>query len=107
MNKSSFHKLVKIKAAKLILYTSHAVKQMNSEKRMITTNEVQDIVDNGAIIEYYPEDKRGASCLIAGKVKNRYIHVVCTPKDDYLAIITAYIPDPEKWDETFKKRKSK
>jgi hypothetical protein len=68
MNKSSFHKLIKIKAAKFILYTSHAVKQMISEERMITTNETEDIIDNGNIIEYYPEDKRGASCLIGGRV---------------------------------------
>jgi hypothetical protein len=25
---------------------------------------------------------------------NRAVHVVCSPKDEYLAIITAYLPDP-------------
>jgi hypothetical protein len=35
---------------------------------------------------------------------NRPIHVVCAPKDDYLAIITAYVPDPDKWTKDFRVR---
>lgn len=31
--------------------------------------------------------------------KSRPIHVVCTPKEDYLAIIKAYIPSDEEWEE--------
>ena len=37
-------------------------------------------------------------------VGNRAIHVVCSPKDTYLAIITAYIPDPALWSDDFTKR---
>ena len=36
---------------------------------------------------------------------NRPIHVVCSPKEDYLAIVTAYIPNKEEWENNFKKRK--
>jgi len=32
-------------------------------------------------------------------ITGRPVHVVCTPKEDYLAIITAYIPSMEEWDE--------
>jgi hypothetical protein len=32
------------------------------------------------------------------------IHVVCSPKDEYLAVITAYRPDPEQWSQDFRKR---
>jgi len=39
------------------------------------------------------------------KAEGRPVHVVCAPKDDYLAIITAYIPSLDEWDATFKKRK--
>ncbi|WP_433926253.1 DUF4258 domain-containing protein [Sorangium cellulosum] len=35
----------------------------------------------------------------------RPLHVVCAPKPDYLAIITAYIPHPDQWSADFKKRK--
>jgi hypothetical protein len=32
-------------------------------------------------------------------------HVLCAPKDEYLAIITAYLPDTEEWTENFTVRK--
>jgi len=34
---------------------------------------------------------------------NRPIHIVCAPKDDFLAVITAYLPDAEEWSEDFRK----
>ncbi len=33
-----------------------------------------------------------------------HIHVVCAPREDYLAIITAYLPEAEEWSDDFKKR---
>ena len=73
---------------------------------MISVNDVRDVIENGEIIENYHEDPRGHSCLMfRQKIKDRPIHVVFTPKEDYLAIITAYIPNPDEWDSAFKKRK--
>lgn len=58
------------------------------------------------IIENYPNDPRGHSCLILGfGIDNRPIHIVCAPKNEYLAIITPYIPNEEEWENNFKKRK--
>ncbi len=34
---------------------------------------------------------------------DRPIHVVCSPKTDFLAIITAYIPDENRWTDDFRK----
>ena len=82
-----------------ILYTPHAIKQMNAEERLITTKEVKEAILHGEIIEDYPDDKRGHGCLINAKVKNRNIHVVCAPKREYLAIITAYIPNAKKMEK--------
>jgi hypothetical protein len=79
---------------------------MNAPERMISTFEVMQVVENGEVIEDYPEDPRGHSCLMMGLGEGkRPIHVVCSPKNDYLAIITAYLPDPEKWTEDFKHRR--
>jgi hypothetical protein len=48
----------------------------------------------------------GHSCLLLGSADGgRAIHVVCAPKPDYLAIITAYIPHPDQWSADFKNRK--
>ncbi|QXD16084.1 DUF4258 domain-containing protein [Rhodocaloribacter litoris] len=73
---------------------------------MISSEEIEDVIWNGEVIEDYPEDRRGHSCLMLGYgTGRRAVHVVCVPKDEYFAIITAYVPDPEVWSEDFKRRK--
>ena len=70
------------------LFLPHALNQMNYPERMIATIEVRNVLFHGEIIEEYPEDVRGHSCLMLGYgAENRPIHVVCAPKDDYLVII--------------------
>jgi len=72
---------------------------------MISTVDVRKVLEEGEIIEDYPEDVRGQSCLILGKDNDgRPIHIVCAPKDEYLAIITAYIPDEAQWSKDFRAR---
>ena len=61
------------------------------------------VVFEGEIIENYPDDIRGHSCLMF-KILERPLHVVCAPKDEYLAIITVYLPNNDKWDSSFKTR---
>ena len=87
-------------------YTVHALNQMNQSERMISKDEVHENIENGEVIEEYKNDIRGYSCLICGKtMEERFLHVVCAPKDEYLAIITAYIQDPMKWEEDMKTRR--
>lgn len=73
-------------AKKKILYLPHAITQMSRPERMITSNEIRNAIINGEIIEEYPDDARGESYLILNTEQNRTIHVVCSPKTDYLAI---------------------
>jgi hypothetical protein len=104
----TFIEIIKQSAGKRIMYTLHALDEMNSEDELITADEVRSVVFNGEIIENYPEDKRGHSCLMRGIPNNRRpVHVVCAPKDEYLAIITVYIPSLEKWEADFKIRREK
>ena len=35
------------------------------------------------------------------------VHILCAPRDGYLAIITAYRPSRLEWDKDFKTRKRK
>ncbi len=104
-----FHNIfdkIKESADKKILYLPHAIRQMIRPDRMISPEEVRYVVEYGEIIEDYPTDSRGHSSLLLGfHGKNRPIHVVCSPKEDYLAIITAYIPSDEEWKEGYEKRK--
>lgn len=92
-------------AKKKILFSPHAIKQMSRPDRMITTDEIKEAILLGEIIEQYPEDQRGESCLVLHSKKNRILHIVCAPKTDYLAIITAYLPIPGQWSSDFKVRK--
>ncbi len=98
--------LIRQSAEKKIIYTIHALDEMNAEDIIITTDEVRFVVLNGEIIEDYPEDKRGHSCLTFGMPHNkRPLHVVCAPKEEYLAIITVYVPSLQKWEPDFKTRR--
>jgi len=91
---------------KKLLFLPHAIKQMSRPDRMISKDDIRKAIINGEIIEDYPYDSRGHSCLVLGKdLNNRSIHIVCTPKKDYLAIITAYIPWTEQWTSDLKKRR--
>ena len=93
-------------AAIKILFLPHAVQQMARPERMISTVEVRQVIYTGEIIEDYPDDPRGHSCLMLGHgTEGRPIHVICAPKAEYLAIITTYLPSPDAWGNDFRTRK--
>jgi hypothetical protein len=67
---------------------------------------VKNVILSGEIIEQYPEDKYGRSCLIYGlNGKGKIFHVHCSI--DPVWVITAYDPtlQPDKWDKDFKRRR--
>lgn len=79
-------------------FSKHAVDQ--SIVRDISVPEMeQAILENALIIEDYPNDKYGPSCLILGYTLNgRPLHVQCSyPNRPLVKIITLYQPDPELW----------
>jgi hypothetical protein len=72
---------------------------------MIARSEVEAVVLRGEAIEDYAEDIRGHSCLMLASPEGRAVHVVCSPKDEYVAVITTYVPDPAYWSPDFRKRR--
>ncbi len=97
---------VRKSALNRIIYLPHAVRQMSRPDRMISISDIRKAVEQGELIEDYPEDARGHSCLVLGHgIDGTPIHVVCSPKTDYLAIITAYIPSSQEWEPDLKERK--
>lgn len=92
--------LVREAANKRILFLPHAISQMSRPDRMISTSDIRRVIFDGKVIENYPEDARGHSCLMLGfDSGKRPMHVVCSPKDEYLAIITAYLPVEDEWSD--------
>jgi hypothetical protein len=87
-------------------FSKHAVDQ--SLIRHISVQELREVIANGEIIEDYPDDKYGPSCLIFGfTLANRPVQIQCSyPARPLIKIITLYEPDPKRWID-FKVRRSK
>jgi len=75
----------------------HAEKERYAED--ISIDNMEKAILNGQILEDYPDDPRGPSCLILGYSQDRPIHIVCgyTSYKDWVRIITVYIPKKPKW----------
>ena len=74
----------------------HAQEERCEEE--ITLHDIEQAFGHGEIIEEYPDDKRGPSCLVLGYSNNKPIHIVCTIlPNKWLRIITVYIPQKPKW----------
>jgi hypothetical protein len=86
-------------------FSQHAVDQ--AIIRHISVQELREAIAGGDVIEVYPEDKYGPSCLIFGMTRvGRPIHVQCSaPNRPTVKIVTVYEPDPALWIE-FKVRRS-
>ncbi|MBM3131023.1 MAG: DUF4258 domain-containing protein [Chloroflexi bacterium] len=80
-------------------YQISAHAETEREAEGITISEIVETVLTGEILEDYPEDQRGHSCLILGFTKSeRAIHSVRTIIPDNRArLITVYLPQRPKW----------
>ena len=78
-------------------YSRHAVDQ--SILRHIAVQEVREAVAAAEIIEDYPDDKYGPSCLILGLTSaQRPLHIQCSyPSRPIVKIITLYEPGLDLW----------
>ena len=86
-------------------FSQHAVDQ--AIIRHISVRELREAITGGEVIEVYPEDKYGPSCLIFGMtIAGRPLHVQCSdPTRPLVKIITVYQPDHALWIE-FKVRRT-
>ncbi len=86
-------------------FSQHAVDQ--TILRHISVHEIREAINVGQVIEDYPNDKYGPSCLILGFTQaGRPIHVQCSYASRLLVkVITTYQPDPNEWVEYKQRRK--
>lgn len=64
----------------------------------IPVDDVLRALSDVKVLEEYPEDRRGPSCLVLGySPVGRPIHVVCATAQPHLVLITVYEPRPPKW----------
>jgi hypothetical protein len=79
-------------------FSSHAEKERDSDQ--ITLDEFEHALGAGPeVIENYPTDPRGASCLALGlTAKGEPIHAVCgLSVPNVIVVITIYRPNPSEW----------
>jgi hypothetical protein len=78
-------------------FSRHAVDQMLL--RRISVTEIQVAISVAEVIEDYPDDKYGPSCLLFGLTRaDRPVHIQCShPSRPLIKIVTAYEPDPDQW----------
>ena len=94
----------KIRNGRYIVSFTHTEK---IRLRKIEAEEIEEAILEGTIIEPYPDDPRGASCLILGFTgQGRPLHVVCGRlEENEVLVITAYEPDLKEWEADWKKRR--
>lgn len=78
-------------------FSKHAVDQ--SLLRDVRVLEIREAISTGEVIEDYPDDKYGPSCLLFGFTSaGRPLHVHCSyPSRPVVKIITVYEPNALEW----------
>ncbi len=86
-------------------YTLHALRRI--VERHISRLEIEQAVACAELIEDYPQDKYGPSCLLYGQTSSgRPLHILATCPPPMVKIVTAYEPDPDEWENNrVRKRK--
>ena len=88
-----------------LVWRRHALSRMM--EREISRSDVRSAVKTGEIIQGYPTDRPFPSCLIAGKLEERLLHVVAAydSAGQTCYIVTVYEPDAEHSAEDLKTRR--
>ncbi len=85
-------------------FTVHAIREATAEGIAVESVRTAIMSYEADIVEDYPDDPRGASCLILGWMRGeRPLHAVVSYPPD-IAVITLYEPDPGRW-EAYKTRR--
>lgn len=85
--------------------TDHALLRMG--ERDITVGDVRFVLQQGYIIEDYPDDPRGHSCLVLGIVRGAPVHVCVGIEHapEVCDVIAVYEPTLEEWETDFRTRR--
>lgn len=86
------------------VWRKHALERML--ERGITRAEVVAALQNGEVVEEYPNDFPYPSCLIYN-ISNEPLHVVAAIYEQKCFIITAYRPSLEEFESDYRTRKNR
>ena len=102
-----FARIVALVKAGDVLITRHGYHRLAKEG--ITVEDILGGIEQGIVVEEYPTYYKGPCVLVLQKDKQgKPIHVVWgIPKhaNGPAVVVTAYRPDPTRWDASFRRRK--
>ncbi len=87
------------------LFKDHALIRML--QRGIAKEDVIEVLEQGEIIEKYPDDYPYPSCLMFRIVRQKPLHIVVADNvsESQKIIVTVYIPDSANFETDYKTRK--
>jgi hypothetical protein len=92
------------RSLRAIIWRRHARQEAENDK--VSASALEDELRRSfTLVEHYPEDPQGESALVLVFVGAKAVHVVISPQEDFCYLITVYVPDLERWDETFTRRR--
>ena len=88
----------------MLQFRVHALRRMF--ERGITVDDVRLVLATGEVIREYTDDRPYPSRLVLGWSEGRPIHVLAAddPAGSLTVVITAYVPDPERWNPGYRRR---
>jgi hypothetical protein len=88
--------------------STHALREAEVDR--LTLEEIEAVTCRGECIEDYPDDPRGASCLVLGRFADGVaVHALWgfdVPSRQAI-LITVYRPDPQRWSEDLRSRRAR
>lgn len=104
-----FNKIHGLIKAGEVLISEHGYDELIKDN--LSIRELLDGEVNGAVVEEYPDYPKGPCILLLQQDRSgNPVHVVWgIPKEPCkpVVLVTAYRPDPERWDENFLRRRKK
>ena len=83
--------------------TRHA--QLERMADGIAEEEIEEALTGAELVEDYPDDPRGPSCLLLGFSQGNPLHMVCGVSLEVIVVITVYRPFPVEWEPGWRMRK--
>lgn len=108
MQSNTFDKVCEAIADERIHVSEHAYDEAMEDDLPVV--DVIDRTPNGEVIEDYPDDRRGSSCLVLLNVGDEEpVHAVWAFDDGSrrAILITVYRPDPARWSGDLRHRRPK
>ena len=108
MKSSTFDIVCRAIAQDRVHVSEHAYDEAVEDNLSVV--EVIDETRNGEVIEDYPDDPRGPSCLVLLTAdEGSPVHAVWAFDDGsgQSILVTMYRPEPNRWSDDFKQRRSK